>query len=334
MSQQSHFAGRTAQQEPATGQPAQGRPQGTATPPPPETPPQQTTGVLVGEVRLINPALIRVTQHPNRAPDAYTNEEFDVFRDVIQHANGNTQPITVRRTADATDGYEYELIAGHRRHRACLDLGLDVLAVIEVDCGDDSAYLLRLRENSGRVDLSPWELGCQVLDGIKHRHLRSIRHAGLVTGRDPSDLAKAVQLAELPPSVIGAFASPTELQYRHAKPLTDALKTRETAVISEAKRIAALPERPVTAEVVNLLISAAGGGVGRSHTPPQDRPLTADGQRVGRIKASRGKQTVVEIEVALADKERETLAKAIERLVAKKLAKPALAATDPTEAKP
>ena len=269
---------------------------------------------IVGTVVLISPAIIRASSDPNRNEASYASEEFVLFKEIIEASVGNTQPIGVRRLADPSDGFQFVLIWGHRRHRACLELGLEVSAVIE-DCDDKEAYLQRLQENSGRVELSPFELGQQISDGQQRKHLGSIRHAARLIGRDPSDLAKAVQLAALDKAVIAAFQCTSHLQYRHAKPLSDAIKADRGAVVAEALRIAMLPERLGANEVVALLAKSAGGGVGRSDTAPPDRPLEADGYRVGRLRCSRTNQVEIEIELPLSEKDRESLARQVERLL-------------------
>jgi ParB family chromosome partitioning protein len=68
---------------------------------------------------------------------------------------GVMQPLLVRRLADHTKGYE--VIAGERRLRAALKVGLDVVPAIVKDVDDEQAAVMALIENIQREDLNPME---------------------------------------------------------------------------------------------------------------------------------------------------------------------------------
>ena len=83
----------------------------------------------------MDPRLIAPSRWANRHPDAFEGPEFEQLRREIEDAGGNVQPIKIRPITDgrtAEGGARYEIVFGHRRHRACLDLGLPVLAVVSV----------------------------------------------------------------------------------------------------------------------------------------------------------------------------------------------------------
>ena len=75
----------------------------------------------------------------------------------MESAGGNVQAIKVR-PIPGTEPQEYEIVFGHRRHRACLDLGLEVLATIE-SIDDKELFKEMDRENRQRADLRPYEQG-------------------------------------------------------------------------------------------------------------------------------------------------------------------------------
>lgn len=67
--------------------------------------------------------------------------------------NGLAQPITVRPVADAET--PYQLIAGERRYRAHVLLGLPTIRAIVVEMDNQQAAAVMLAENTGRKDLDP-----------------------------------------------------------------------------------------------------------------------------------------------------------------------------------
>jgi len=91
-------------------------------------------------------------------PWAYTNRpesefgDWDSFVESISK-NGVEVPIIVRPAPKAKD--RYEVIAGRRRWKACLELGIDVPADIR-DLTDREAAVIQELENDERSDVSDW----------------------------------------------------------------------------------------------------------------------------------------------------------------------------------
>jgi hypothetical protein len=160
--------------------------------------------------------------------------------------------------------------------------------------------------------------------------VHSLGHAERETGRDKSDLSKATQLAALPEPVLAAFSCRTELQYRHAKPLKDAVAANPAAVLAEAARLVAGPERPSTPEVVALLVKAATGGVGPSNTPAAAQPIEVDGQTVGRYRTGAGGKLTIELELPLERRERDALHKNLVAFLRRRVLKTAAAPKNST----
>ena len=104
---------------------------------------------------LLDPALVRPSRWSHRHESAYASRAFEQLLGSVDSAGGIEQPILVRK-----DRAGYEVIFGHRRHRACLELGLAVFAVVWLGPMSDLDLFLALeRENQGRQDLSPYEQG-------------------------------------------------------------------------------------------------------------------------------------------------------------------------------
>ena len=113
--------------------------------------------------RQLDPTRVVRAKWANRHPSAYLRVSFQALKESIALAGGNLQPILVREAPDLT----FEIVFGHRRHRACLELGLPVLAAVcPSTLSDMELYLSMERENNGRADLSAFEQGTSYMNAI------------------------------------------------------------------------------------------------------------------------------------------------------------------------
>ena len=265
----------------------------------------------------------------NRHADSFKGPEFDAFKAEILDAGGNVQPILVRPLEGVAQGAaagapRYEVVFGHRRHRACLELRLPVNAVVKA-LSDRELFGHMERENRLRRNLSAYEQGLMYRKALDEGMFPSLRQLAAFIGRAPGDVSNALHIAQLPQPVLDAFPSPNDIQFRWIKKLKDALERDRQAVLAAASRAAA--QGLAAAKVLKLLSGAGGeGGVRRSNTPGDGGvapPLSAPAERrmdlgQGRQAAIRhdGARTVLEIDVALLPPERwNALEKALRRLV-------------------
>lgn len=58
--------------------------------------------------------------------------------------NGQVEPVIIREIEN--DQFKYEVIAGSRRHKACLEMGLPLKAIVK-NVSDHEAFFMQLREN-------------------------------------------------------------------------------------------------------------------------------------------------------------------------------------------
>jgi hypothetical protein len=90
-------------------------------------------------VTLLDPKSIEPAQWAQTDPFDYVGQRFERLKDSIAEFGGNLQPVKVQQTSHALGGSNYaagatsnfELVFGYSRVRACLELGLPVLAMIE-----------------------------------------------------------------------------------------------------------------------------------------------------------------------------------------------------------
>jgi ParB family chromosome partitioning protein len=211
-------------------------------------------------VVLLDPAKVRPSKWKNRHELAYQTRSFLDLKDEIAAAGVNAQPIKVRpippAAGAAPEAQEYELVFGRRRHRACLELGLQVAAIID-SLSDIDSFKAMVRENRNREDLSPWEAGEMYRDALERGLFASRRQLAMALEIDPGNLTRMLQLAMLPPEVISAFPSPLDLQFRWAQPLDEAVAKDPGGVVARAKELAGMDPRPSAKDVFEAL-SAVG----------------------------------------------------------------------------
>ena len=211
-------------------------------------------------VRSMDPKMIRRSEWANRVEAEFETVEFKQLKEEITSAGGNVQPIKVRAVADAgvvIDGQSpaYEIVFGHRRHQACLELGLLVSAIVVDKMDDRSLFEAMDRENRGRKNLSAWEQGRMYDEAVRKGLYPSLRRLAESLGVNSSDASRAVQLAKLPKELVAAFSTPLDLQVRWAKPLTDALQRDPEGVLTRARDAAGLGGNRSAADVFARLIA-------------------------------------------------------------------------------
>lgn len=258
-------------------------------------------------VRRLDPTTVRPSRWANRHEQSFSSAEFSALKAEIASAGGNVQPIKVRPLAD---GQSFEVVYGHRRHRACLELGMPVRALVS-EVSDQILFVEMERENRQRKDLSAWEQGQMYARALDAGLYPSNRKLAEAIGRDLGDVGKALSLARLPQAVVDAFASPLDLQYRWAKPLNDVLQKDPEGTMRRARDLKKQWGKLAAAEVFAALV-LAGEGVGRSN-PPVTRWVESAGKRMAAIQTdAQGRVTVAFEKEALPASRVDGLAAALE----------------------
>ena len=227
-------------------------------------------------VEFLDPKRIKPSRFANRHELSFAGAEFESLKAEIQAAGRNVQPIKVRRVGQGGDGQdEYEIAFGHRRHRACLELGLPVAAIVEV-LTDAQLFTEMERENRERQDLSPWEQGVMYKRAIDDGLFPSLRRLATSIGAQVGNVSTAIQLASLPPEVIEAFPSPLSLQFRWGTALKAAIDKSPDDVLAQARELGAMTPKLAAKEVLARLT-----GAGASTTREAPVQITSKGKVVG-----------------------------------------------------
>ncbi|VWX63001.1 Chromosome partitioning protein ParB [Burkholderiales bacterium 8X] len=190
--------------------------------------------------RRLDPKLIVASKWANRDEAHFSTEAFARLKQEIASAGGNIQPIKVRPLASIPTGEgqaRWEVVYGHRRHRACLELGIPVLALIQGEMKDAELFVEMERENREREDLSAWEQGVMYMRALEMGLFPSAKQLAAAIDRDMSNISRAMALAKLPGEVVRAFGSPLNLQFRWATPLKDAHQRDPEGLLARARSV-------------------------------------------------------------------------------------------------
>ncbi|WP_295540929.1 ParB/RepB/Spo0J family partition protein [uncultured Pseudacidovorax sp.] len=228
-------------------------------------------------MKALDPRRIRPSRWANRHADALADKAYEELRADIAASGTNVQPICVRALAAGTDpNADYELVFGHRRHRACLELGLPVQAII-ADIDDKGLFEAMERENRARKNLSAWEQGMMYRRALDSGLYASQRKLAESVGVDLSLISKSLALARLPDSVIEAFPSPLDVQFRWAQPLSEVLQRDPEGLVARAKELRAAKAVLSAKQVLEVLLGQSQKPLNRS-TPVPERRIGRAGQ--------------------------------------------------------
>jgi ParB family chromosome partitioning protein len=210
--------------------------------------------VASGEVRqvtqlLLDPARVKCWSGNARIQTQLNEQNCRDLIDSIVAEGGQKVPAVVRHL-HGHDGYDYELIAGTRRHFAISWLransypDMKLLAQV-ADLDDEAAFRLADIENRARKDISDIERAKNYAEAIElHYGGKAVRMAERLH-LSKGWLSKMLKAATLPDVVLAAFASLSDLTLNPAYKLAVAMddKLRAKAIRKEAEAIAADQQR-------------------------------------------------------------------------------------------
>lgn len=235
--------------------------------------------VASGEVRqvtqlLLDPARVRVWPGNARSYTHLTEESCRELIDSLIAEGGQKVPAVVRRV-EGDPAYEYEVIAGTRRHWSVAWLRAhsypDMMFLAQVtQLDDEAAFRLADLENRARKDVSDLERARNYAAALKAHYGNHLTRMAERLKVSKGWLSKMLKVAALPDAVIGAFASPADVQLKPAYALAQALddKAAVPAILKEAKalareqatrREAGSPPLPA-ADVLKRLLAAPASG--------------------------------------------------------------------------
>lgn len=217
-------------------------------------------------ILALDPKTIRRGDHANRHSLSLnaSDEDFVALKESLRR-DGQIMPVSVRAvTGDPK--HTYELVSGHRRHEAALQLdrelpdGFKLRAVVDSAAHEPGKLALHMYlENAARKDLSPYEVGAMFRTWLEGGVFEQQQDIAEATGLGKQTVSKYLQVAALPKVVIDAFGDPRAIAVRWAELLVAALKANGPGVQAVARKFSDHSERPAPEAVLRLLIDAAAG---------------------------------------------------------------------------
>ena len=128
--------------------------------------------------------------------------------------HGLIQPIVVRPKAN-----HYEIVAGHRRYVAALEIGWSEVAVSVIDVDDKTAFLLSLTENIERKSLDPIEEAKAFHAYTSKYGYGSVTDLAKIITRSEGYIRHTIELLKLPDELRTRVRS-QELTATHGEELT------------------------------------------------------------------------------------------------------------------
>ncbi|MCZ8158357.1 MAG: ParB/RepB/Spo0J family partition protein [Rhizobiaceae bacterium] len=216
---------------------------------------QEEKGAIeAGTPVFLDPTEVRESRFRDRIELAFSDDQFILLKALIEQTKGNVQPIGVRPNPDrGKGGQTYEVIYGHRRLRACRELGLKVKATIMALDDRDSVIQMNL-ENRGRSDLSAYEealsMQQQLDEGIFANQVELAESLKMKRNTVNEKLA----IARLPKDVVSLFADPREITIRTSLLLTRL--TPETSAALDAVKRFVRANGPQSAKTIVSMLKA------------------------------------------------------------------------------
>ena len=176
-------------------------------------------------MKLLNLKIDKIVTNSNQPRKYFDNGKMSELKDSIKNS-GLLQPITVRKISNG----KYEIVAGERRYRACRELGMESIPVIEMNVGDARGYELSILENIQRENLNPIEeaesyLMLMEVYGYTQEKLSE------KLGKTRSSVSNKMRILKLPASV-KEMVKKGKISYGHARTLlslSDEKKIEEAA---------------------------------------------------------------------------------------------------------
>lgn len=165
---------------------------------------------------LLDPATIKQSRFRDRVNEAFHDRAFEQLKREIKGTHGNVEAIKVRPIADPE--YTYEVVYGHRRHAACLALGLNVKA--EIESLDQRQMLMQMwAENQAREDLSLFEKAVSMQRMLDEGVFVGRSELGAHMGLSRSNLSKLLAISDVAETAKALLKDPRDLTARIATTL-------------------------------------------------------------------------------------------------------------------
>lgn len=210
---------------------------------------------------LLDPTRVRVWAGNARVYSNLTEQNTRELIDSILAEGGQKVPAVVRRVSDDPD-YDFEVIAGTRRHFAVSWLRANnypethfLAQVANLD--DEAAFRLADLENRARQDVSDLERARNYAAALSDHYGGHLTRMAERLRLSKGWLSKMIKVSRIPDGVIAALPSPSDLQLKPAYALAQALDDKDAAkAIKAHARLIASEQESRRAEQLPLIPAA------------------------------------------------------------------------------
>lgn len=239
-------------------------------------------------VLAIDPKRVRFSSLANRDERSLdiADEAFRELKLSLQQ-HGQEFPIKVR-PIEGDAAHDFEVVAGHRRLKACVDLdrespgGFQILAILDSNAAELKSIALKMyRENKIREDLTPYEYGRMFRKWIDAGVFKTQGEIAIATRLSQPTVSVYLSVFDLPREIHQAFGDPRVISMRWIQDLAKALKTDEQAVLGVAREIANSKTKPDPETIFESLTEAASStGKARRSSPTRTESFKLDNKVV------------------------------------------------------
>lgn len=204
--------------------------------------------------RKIDAKLIRHGRFRDRHELGFKDAAFEELRSSIQAEGGNKVAILVRPLSKPdAEGRAFEVVWGHRRHQACLDLGLEVNANVR-ELSDRDAVILMTLENKLREGLSQFELARTYKGWLDAKLFPNQQAIADRERLNQATISRIMMINELPAEVVELVEDPRKITGLWASKVLPRLAEDATGV---RKRLEAVKGKLTPKALMNVIAPPA-----------------------------------------------------------------------------
>jgi len=236
------------------------------------------------------PERIRMWSDHNRDYELLSIERCADLIDGFTRTGAQEFPAIVRKVTDDKN-FDYEVICGARRHWTAAHLGWPLLVEVR-ELNDRQAFLLADLENRDREDISDYERALDYKQALpKFFDGKRVQMAQFLE-IDKANFHRLLELAELPKSLVGAYADLRGLKVHHG--------TTYRKLLADPKTKRRLLDAARNIKTENLPGPKVFAALKKAALAPSEKPLSPIEKVYGNIKATRvGKEPLVNITLRL-----------------------------------
>lgn len=201
------------------------------------------------EILSIDPKKIYLTRWSTQV--VRTDASFQSLKDDIASYGCNVVPIKVRPSCASSECH-YEIVYGLRRHQACLELGLDVLAIVE-NMDDLQLFNEMVRENRFRMDPTAYARGSLLAKALYEGLFPSERKMFEKLDANAIDDRMLLSFARLPPLILETFQKPSTIKENWVKKILAKFQSEPEILLSRAKYLAAAKNKMTNSQIYREL---------------------------------------------------------------------------------